>query len=228
MRKIYLFFIALFAICSCSLNISSDNTDSDFVYLKLEKDNLIFDIDNVIAHTNNLSEQEFDAIIVDIQKANDILREIIADLKQDSSIKHIYIVDKDSNLFYDVYDEKYTSTVLYQIDSSVYYSPSIKYRSEISPGIPKGYIETDGSENKSQGGIWAPNGLQGIESNCQAKVATFATHFVTTRALGTAIVNSRAGNGTLRVPLDASNMYFTVSYATTDSNGGRCSWSGYM
>lgn len=52
--------------------------------------------------------------------------------------------------------------------------------------------------------------------------------FVSTKALGTAIVRSRIANGSLNVPLDASNIYFTVSYATTDSNGVRCSWRGYI
>lgn len=70
--------------------------------------------------------------------------------------------------------------------------------------------------------------MKGIKCYCQAKVALYATHFVSTKALGSAVVRSRQGNGDLSVPLDAYHTYFSVSYATTDSNGGRCSWNGYI
>ena len=228
MRKFHSFFLAMLGMYSCSFDLSSDKWGSDVGYIKLEKDNFILTVDRVNAYTKNISEQEYDVIFEDTKKANEVLQMIISDLKSDSSIKRIYVADIRSDSFYDVYEDKYTSTLLYEINSNVPDTPSIKSRFEYSYEIPKGFIETYGSENVSQGGIFAPNGLKGVNCSCQAKVALLATHFVTTSALGTAIVRTRVGNGALSVPLDASNMNFTISYATTDSNGGRCSWSGYM
>ena len=157
------------------------------------------------------SYETYDIIKKELTSANIIIREMISELNTQYGINDI--------------------SVLYENDTEIPLNCNpipIKYRSESGGGggngPTKGVIVTNGQEEGSQRG-WAPTGTMHVECQCMSYVALTPVHVVSTRALGSAIIKSRVGTGKLNVPLDASNTYFNISYRTTDSYGGECSWN---
>lgn len=228
----------IFIICLCFLCIacSKDNSEGSFVnnvmpntinkgiqdtliqsneqelqtfiegnYIQLVGNQFQITINEDEAQNLGFSKATYSIMLDEITDANNILNDIILNLQQDSKIKNIYV--------------EYES-----VNNEISNFVAVKTRSE----TPKtsGLIETFGAEPDSNQG-WAPFGAKKVSCFCYAKVSLIAMHFVTTKALGNAIVTSRMGQGSLDATLDASNTYFTITYRTSDSFGGKCSWSCY-
>ncbi len=90
-----------------------------------------------------------------------------------------------------------------------------------------GTITTSGQEVGYDGG-WAPIGPSKVTFNCISFGAILPLYNVTTKTLGATQTGGGVGvigsNTIFDVGIYATNTSLTVSFRTSDSNGGRCVW----
>lgn len=93
--------------------------------------------------------------------------------------------------------------------------------------LPSGNISTDGQEQRSAT-FWAPPITNFVRFTYRSLAALLPGVTVQTKSLGSWKSASGTANPvtykTLDVGLYASNVQVTVTYQTTDSNGGACQW----
>ncbi len=184
------------------------NTFLNNEFITVSSDTLKITIGIDEARNLGYSTEIYKAIETELIKANMIITQMIKDFRKNPSVNNVIVsFEHDS------------------INTGFLTIPPIKmkYEGGSSTGNSNGWINTSGSETATQQG-WAPYGSKNVSCQCFANVALGAVHIVSVDALGDPIIKSRVGNGSLKVPLDASNIFFHISYATTDSNGGKCSW----
>ena len=104
-------------------------------------------------------------------------------------------------------------------------STRIKTKTEVSS--PR-TIQTSGQEVGTDGG-WAPMEAKEVHFNCFTYAAIAPIYQVTTKSLGHTFAKSQVGvigkNILIVVPIAASNTDVTVTFQTSDSNGGMCTWN---
>lgn len=69
--------------------------------------------------------------------------------------------------------------------------------------------------------------MRGVTGHCYNYGSLVAFNLVETNFFGDVQSKFRLGNGELSVEISASNTYGTLTYTTSDSNGGIYSWQGY-
>lgn len=93
--------------------------------------------------------------------------------------------------------------------------------------LPSGYIETIGQEHLSQGINKIPNPMASVDGDCYSNVAILPIQVLIAEAWHTQYYSSNIGQHvSLSAGFIVSNVPGSVTYGTSDSNGGRCSWRG--
>ncbi len=120
---------------------------------------------------------------------------------------------------------------LYVPDPSEWISdPTPTTYNAVSSNLPSGTLRTSGQEEASAEFL-APQEMSGVSFFCRANVAMSCFFTCKTYSLGNWQSDTKIGssltNTTIDVPLTASNVYASVYFSTTDSNGGTAVYSGY-
>lgn len=229
--KLSIMVIVLFPSCSKDArynNIEINNYEylSDDIDVNNEEEQVNIFIDNHLIEFNGIeysinksfeeveefgiSKEGYDAMTKQILSNNIFLKDIIDDISKNST--NTILVD---DCTYDKTDN------LVAVELNI---PIIKTLSE-NGNIPSGSISTSGQE-ESGDSFFAPSSISSVDCNCFANVAPAAVHIVKTYSFGVTKVSSRVSNGNVNVSLAASNITCSISYQTSDSNGGKCSWVG--
>ena len=160
-----------------------------------------------------ISDYVYDEICDAIENGNDIITEIIEEYSSRSDIKYINI---NSNLS--------VNNINTQVDNII---PLVKNRSETPIPLPSGILTSIGGEVVSTG-CFAPIDMRAVYAKCYSYIALLPMHIVTVEAFGGVQIGTQFSNfGEVTVSLPASNTNCTISYCTTDANGGgRCVWKG--
>lgn len=151
------------------------------------------------------SESGYELLKNQLHLANNILDTKIAEWDKDPSIKK-----------YDLIDCTYDAISI----------PS-EYTGTISRNAtPQGTIKaTLGAPDYAY--FFAPLEMRGVTGHCYNYGSLVAFNLVETNFFGDVQSKFRLGNGELSVEISASNTYGTLTYTTSDSNGGIYSWQGY-
>lgn len=149
-----------------------------------------------------IESSAYDEICKEIINCNKMLADIIEECSKRSDIKSVKIINC-NNINY--HTENISTTK--------------------STDMPSGVINTSGQETRSMDFV-APTEMKSIYAHCFSYVALLAGHTVLVEVSGEVKIGTRLGNGYVTVELPMSNVSGIVSFRTTDSNGGRCSWRG--
>lgn len=87
------------------------------------------------------------------------------------------------------------------------------------------------SQEEARAEFWAPREMLGVNFLCRAHVALCCTYICKTYSFGNWRTKVHFGsfyeNTPISVPLVASDVYASVCFSTSDSNGGIATYSGY-
>ena len=104
--------------------------------------------------------------------------------------------------------------------------PSVKTSQE-GIHIPKPEGRFDVSDNRPYSAtFFAPYNMTGVIGECYCKSAPFGINTLSTKTMGMVYTGACVYVGTITLDVAASNTNVTVTYQTTDSNGGICNWRG--
>ncbi len=104
--------------------------------------------------------------------------------------------------------------------------PHVKSAEEPA-SFPSGTITTIGQEYGRQGINLIPIEMKSVDFDCYSNAALTPVQVVVAESWGIQDIKSGIGKHIrLNAKFSVSNVSGGVQYATTDSNGGICSWSG--
>lgn len=93
--------------------------------------------------------------------------------------------------------------------------------------LPSGYIETIGDERLSQGINRIPIPMASVDADCYSNAAQFAVQVLIAEAWHTQYYCTNVGQHvSLSAGFIVSNVPGSVTYGTSDINGGKCPWRG--
>ncbi|MGO1242771.1 MAG: hypothetical protein ACTMH4_01715 [Sphingobacterium sp.] len=99
--------------------------------------------------------------------------------------------------------------------------------SKLLQTMPSGTLTSNGQEQVGTG-FFAPYGAMKVRFSCKANAAPVPIYTCRTRALGDWKSKTETGSlftwTDIDVNLDASNYNVSITFQTTDSNGGVCNW----
>lgn len=184
-------------------------------YVKLINNRYVWNMDKRTALHIGLSSEQIRQIELDIEAVN-----------QQISIWEIQEAP------YFLTDPESKSTILFNsnVPSEHNFSEVIRLKSgnSESGNMPSGTISTTGQSFGTNGGF-APVGARNAIYNCTARAAITPMYNVKLKNFGTEKATGGIGAlgviSTFTLSLNASNASFEVSFATSDSNGGTCTWS---
>lgn len=156
-----------------------------------------------------VNEETYDLLKQSVDEANEMLSNILDSLRNQGY--RVEIIDSSTESKTDIASSVENLT-----------------RGEDGTGLPSGVIETHDGTAESET-HFAPPQQTAVRADCIGRVALCPSHTViTTYAGGNAKVKTKLGSGnvTIIVPISMSNANFGISYQTSDSNGGICSWCG--
>lgn len=165
------------------------------------------------AYILHLSENEAGKIGI----SNEHYRRIVTEL--DDANLNIKELMKDPNIHLNIMDPK-----KFFIQEPCI--PRLKTSRETSDGAPSGVIQTNGQEEGSSGMFWLAAKYRKFQVLLQANAAMTPVFTVTTHSLSN-YVNSYIGVGgrySGEAKIYASNMDVWITFRTTDSNGGYCTY----
>lgn len=158
------------------------------------------------AHELGISDEEYNICKVSIQQANNMLHDIIDSLEA---------------LGYNVSVADYTfsKTNLKTLEAMANSESS-------ASSMPHGILDALSNAPVTTS-FFAPSRQAGVKANCYAYAALLPTHtIITTYGNSNALVAWKFFNGELKVGIPMSNCNIGLQYQTSDSNGGRCVWTG--
>lgn len=118
---------------------------------------------------------------------------------------------------------------IYDFEREVNFIDRTKMRREVTAPIvqPSGTISTNGQETGSYGFSKIPWYTTSVVCNCYSRTAFWPTQIVSTNSLGVVRFKLDYGQSVnITVGFAASNTAGSISYKTSDSNGGICAWQG--
>lgn len=118
------------------------------------------------------------------------------------------------------------STCIYDDVPKYYSKPRTKLFGEPAP-LPSGTLQTVGQEYASQYIKLIPAPMKSVDFDCYSYAALLPIQVAITESWKIKHVKSGVGQHvTMSVGFSVSNVPGSVEYATSDSNGGICSWRG--
>lgn len=220
MKKVF-----VLSVLFCVLNFYScdteeyvpwlDSTSASLVareYLALNENQYTLNLTEQEALQLRITQQDYLRMLVEIETANQQIQEWL----------------KDSNAEFILTDPNNLDSLMYYDDSDIDSNIRLKSRSSESFGTPSGHIATDGQE-VGRDVFFAPSGIRNVTFLCRSNVAITPIYNVTTQSFGITKTGGGIGaigvNSSYTVGIAASNVDVCLTFKTSDSNGGECSWS---
>lgn len=173
-------------------------------YAKMDEDKMIYlDISEKEAEQLGVPSEHYHDGLFDIQCTNEAIRQM---KDNGESVEHLKLPE---------------------------YSTNMHLYPKVYENLPGGRITTagNGPDDEVYAFFFAPEKMQGVRFECKCNAALFCDYKCMTYSFGTSHLGRDVGScftyTNIGVPLAASNIQASISFACTDPNGAQCTYYGY-